>query len=433
LADRPEKGERTVEIILKNAEVYTGGALRPADVFIRDGVIVSIGRGLSSPAAHIVDLHNAAVFPGFVDVHVHLREPGFSYKETIRSGTLAAAHGGFAHVCPMPNLNPVPDSRETLEAQLAVIRRDGAVHVHPYGAITCGEKGETLADLAAMAPDVAGFSDDGRGIQREGMMRSAMLEAGRLGKVIAAHCEDNSLLRGGYIHDGAYAQAHGHRGICSESEWGQIARDLRLAEETGCAYHVCHISTKESVGLIREAKARGVDVTCETGPHYLVLCDEDLQEDGRFKMNPPLRSREDREALIEGLRDGTIDMVATDHAPHSREEKSRGLEKSAMGVVGLETAFPVLYTHLVRPGVIPLERLVELMHGAPARRFGFGTPLAQGQPADLTVFGLDQKFTVDPEQFLTMGRATPFAGMELYGVCKLTMVNGNIVWQEGKA
>ena len=422
-----------MEIILKNAMAYALGALHPAELLIRDGRIVSIGRGLSSPAARTIDLHNAAVFPGFVDVHVHLREPGFSYKETIRTGTLAAAHGGFAHVCPMPNLDPVPDSRETLEAQLAVIRRDGAVHVHPYGAITCGEKGEALADLAAMAPDVAGFSDDGRGIQREGLMRSAMLEAKKLGKVIAAHCEDNSLLRGGYIHDGAYARAHGHRGICSESEWGQIQRDLRLAEETGCAYHVCHISTKESVRLIREAKARGVDVTCETGPHYLVLCDEDLQEDGRFKMNPPLRSREDREALIEGLQDGTIDMVATDHAPHSREEKARGLEKSAMGVVGLETAFPALYTHLVRPGVIPLERLVELMHGAPARRFGFGTPLAEGQPADLTVFDLDRRFTVDPEQFLTMGRATPFAGMELYGVCTLTMVNGDIVWQEGKA
>ena len=422
-----------MEIILKNAMAYALGALHPAELLIRGGRIVSIGRGLSSPAARTIDLHNAAVFPGFVDVHVHLREPGFSYKETIRTGTLAAAHGGFAHVCPMPNLDPVPDSRETLEAQLAVIRRDGAVHVHPYGAITCGEKGEALADLAAMAPNVAGFSDDGRGIQREGLMRSAMLEAKKLGKVIAAHCEDNSLLRGGYIHDGAYAHAHGHRGICSESEWGQIRRDLRLAEETGCAYHVCHISTKESVRLIREAKARGVDVTCETGPHYLVLCDEDLQEDGRFKMNPPLRSREDREALIEGLRDGTIDMVATDHAPHSREEKARGLEKSAMGVVGLETAFPVLYTHLVRPGVIPLERLVELMHGAPARRFGFGTPLAEGQPADLTVFDLDRRFTVDPEQFLTMGRATPFAGMELYGVCTLTMVNGDIVWQEGKA
>ena len=330
----------------------------------------------------------------------------------------------------MPNLSPVPDSRETLEAQLATIRRSAAVHVHPYGAITRGEQGEALADLAAMAPDAAGCSDDGRGVQSEAMMGAAMAEVRRLGKIVAAHCEDNSLLRGGYIHDGAYARAHGHRGICSESEWGQIQRDLGLAEKTGCAYHVCHISTKESVDLIRQAKARGVDVTCETAPHYLVLCDEDLREDGRFKMNPPLRSREDRAALIQGVRDGTIDMVATDHAPHSREEKSRGLEKSAMGVVGLETAFPALYTHLVRTNVISLARLVELLHGAPARRFGFGTPLAVGQPADLAVFDLDRRFTVDPEQFLTMGRATPFAGMELFGVCTLTMVNGNIVWQE---
>lgn len=419
-----------MEFLLKNARAFADGAFRPVDLFLRGGRIVSMGRDLSFPAARIIDLHNAAVFPGFVDVHVHLREPGFSYKETIRTGTLAAAHGGFAHVCSMPNLSPVPDSRETLEAQLATIRRSAAVHVHPYGAITRGEQGEALADLAAMAPDAAGFSDDGRGVQSEAMMHAAMAEARRLGKIVATHCEDNSLLRGGYIHDGAYARAHGHRGICSESEWGQIQRDLGLAEKTGCAYHVCHISTKESVDLIRQAKARGVDVTCETAPHYLVLCDEDLREDGRFKMNPPLRSREDRAALIQGVRDGTIDMVATDHAPHSREEKSRGLEKSAMGVVGLETAFPALYTHLVRTNVISLARLVELLHGAPARRFGFGTPLAVGQPADLAVFDLDRRFTVDPEQFLTMGRATPFAGMELFGVCTLTMVNGNIVWQE---
>lgn len=419
-----------MEFLLKNARAFADGAFRPVDLFLRGGRIVSMGRDLSFPAARIIDLHNAAVFPGFVDVHVHLREPGFSYKETIRTGTLAAAHGGFAHVCSMPNLSPVPDSRETLEAQLATIRRSAAVHVHPYGAITRGEQGEALADLAAMAPDAAGFSDDGRGVQSEAMMGAAMAEVRRLGKIVAAHCEDNSLLRGGYIHDGAYARAHGHRGICSESEWGQIQRDLGLAEKTGCAYHVCHISTKESVDLIRQAKARGVDVTCETAPHYLVLCDEDLREDGRFKMNPPLRSREDRAALIQGVRDGTIDMVATDHAPHSREEKSRGLEKSAMGVVGLETAFPALYTHLVRTNVISLARLVELLHGAPARRFGFGTPLAVGQPADLAVFDLDRRFTVDPEQFLTMGRATPFAGMELFGVCTLTMVNGNIVWQE---
>ena len=422
-----------MEYLLKNARVFVDGALHLADVFIRDGRIISVSQGLEAPASAVsIDLHNAAVFPGFVDVHVHLREPGFSYKETIRTGTLAAARGGFAHVCPMPNLNPVPDSREHLEEQLEIIRRDAVVHVHPYGAITRGEKGETLADLEAMAPDTAGFSDDGRGVQSPELMRSAMAEAKRLNKIIAAHCEDNSLLRGGYIHDGAYAREHGHRGICSESEWGQIARDLELAAETGVKYHVCHVSAKESVQVIREAKARGVDVTCEVGPHYLVYCDEDLQEDGRFKMNPPLRSREDRAALIQGVQDGTIDMIATDHAPHSAEEKGRGLEKSAMGVVGLETSFAACYTHLVRPGIISLEKLVDLMHGAPKRRFGFGTELAEGQPADLTVFDLDAKYTVDPETFQTMGRATPFAGCRLFGRCRMTMVGGEIVWQEEK-
>ena len=418
--------------LLKNGLLFTKDGFRPADIAIAEGCIVSIARGLSAAGYVAIDLHDAVVFPGFVDVHVHLREPGFSYKETIRTGSLSAARGGYTHVCAMPNLNPVPDSLEALNVQRDIIARDGVVHIHPYGAITRGEQGEALADLEAMAPYVAGFSDDGRGVQDGGMMRQAMLEAKRLGKIIAAHCEDNSLLHGGYIHDGAYARVHGHRGICSESEWGQIARDLQLAEETGCAYHVCHISTKESVNLIRKAKARGVDVTCETGPHYLVFCDQDLQEDGRFKMNPPLRSVEDREALIEGLLDGTIDMIATDHAPHSREEKGRGLEKSAMGVVGLETAFAAVYTHLVKPGRLSLGRLVDLLHGNPARRFGFGTPLAEGSPADLTAFDLDKPFPVDPEQFQTMGRATPFAGMALYGSCKLTMVDGNPVWKEGE-
>ena len=423
-----------MEYLLKNAMLFAGGALRPAEVLVREGRIVSIADTLEAPvSAQVIDLHKAAVFPGFVDVHVHLREPGFSYKETIRTGTWSAARGGFTQVCPMPNLNPVPDSRETLAQQLELIRRDAVVHVTPYGAITRGEKGETLADLAGMAPHVAGFSDDGKGVQSEDMMRAAMEEAKGLGKIISAHCEDNSLLHGGYIHDGAYARAHGHRGICSESEWGPIARDLRLAEETGCAYHVCHISTKESVDLIRRAKARGVDVTCETGPHYLVFSDEDLQEDGRFKMNPPLRSPEDRAALIEGIVDGTIDMIATDHAPHSAEEKGRGLEKSAMGVVGLETSFAACYTYLVKPGIIPLSRLVELMHDNPARRFGLGTPLAEGQRADLTVFDLDAAYTVDPAEFLSMGRATPFAGCRLSGRCRMTMVGGEIVWQEEKA
>lgn len=419
-----------MKVLLKNGLLFTEGGFRPADLLTEGGHIVSIARGLEAAGAAAIDLHHAAVFPGFVDVHVHLREPGFSYKETIRTGTRAAARGGYTHVCAMPNLNPVPDSLESLNVQREIIARDALVHVHPYGSLTRGERGEELADMAAMAPYVAGFSDDGRGVQSGERMRSAMLEAKRLGKIVAAHCEDNSLLRDGYIHDGEYARSHGHRGICSRSEWGQIARDLRLAEETGVRYHVCHISTKESAALIREAKARGVDVTCETGPHYLVFCDEDLQEDGRFKMNPPIRSREDRAALIEGLRDGTIDMIATDHAPHSAQEKSRGLEKSAMGVVGLETAFAAVYTHLVKPGVLSMDRLVELLNGNAARRFGYGTPLAEGQPADLTVFDLDRPFTVDPEQFRSMGRATPFAGMELYGVCLLTMAGGEIVWRE---
>ena len=418
--------------LLQNAQILSlGGVFRASDVLLSGGRIVSIGDRISCHADAVsIDLHKAVLFPGFVDVHVHLREPGFSYKETIRTGTLAAAHGGFAHVAAMPNLDPVPDCAAALAVQRAIIEKDALVHVHPYGAISVGEKGERLADLEGLAPGVIAFSDDGRGVQSESLMREAMMQCRRLGKILAAHCEDNSLLHGGYIHDGAYARAHGHRGICSESEWGPIARDLRLAKETGCAYHVCHVSTKESVALIRAAKRRGVDVTCETAPHYLTFTDEDLQEDGRFKMNPPLRAREDRDALIEGLLDGTIDMLVTDHAPHSREEKARGLEKSAMGVVGLETSFAASYTALVQTGILPLGKLVDLMHGAPMRRFGCGTELAEGQPADLTAFDLTKTYTVDPETFLTMGRATPFAGCALTGVCKLTMIGGEPVWKE---
>ena len=418
--------------LLQNAQILSsGGVFRAADVLLSGGRIVSIGDRISCPADAVsIDLHKAVLFPGFVDVHVHLREPGFSYKETIRTGTLAAAHGGFAHVAAMPNLDPVPDCAAALAVQRAIIEKDALVHVHPYGAVSVGEKGEQLADLDGLAPGVIAFSDDGRGVQSESLMREAMMQCRRLGKILAAHCEDNSLLHGGYIHDGAYARAHGHRGICSESEWGPIARDLKLAEQTGCAYHVCHVSTKESVALIRAAKRRGVDVTCETAPHYLTFTDEDLQEDGRFKMNPPLRAREDRDALIEGLLDGTIDMLVTDHAPHSREEKARGLEKSAMGVVGLETSFAASYTALVQTGILPLGKLVDLMHGAPMRRFGCGTELAEGQPADLTAFDLTKTYSVDPETFLTMGRATPFAGCALTGVCKLTMIGGEPVWKE---
>ena len=364
-----------------------------------------------------------AVFPGFCDVHVHFREPGFSYKETIASGSLASARGGYTDVCTMPNLNPVPDSKEHLKQQQDLIDATACIHVHPYGAITVGQKGEALSDLAGMAEHCIAFSDDGRGVQSDEMMRRAMEEARTLGKMIVAHCEDNSLLRGGYIHDGDYAKTHGHRGICSESEWGQIARDLQLVKQTGCAYHVCHISTKESVDIIRKAKAEGVNVTCETGPHYLILDDSFLQEDGRFKMNPPLRSKEDREALIEGLLDGTIDMIATDHAPHSAEEKSRGLEKSAFGIVGIETAFPLLYTYLVKPGILSLERLVALLTVNPRKRFGIPCGV------DFTVWDLDAVSKIDPNEFLSMGKATPFAGWEVSGKCMATVCDGKVVYK----
>ncbi|MEE1395769.1 MAG: dihydroorotase [Acutalibacteraceae bacterium] len=363
------------------------------------------------------------IVPGLCDVHVHFREPGFPYKETIASGSAAAAHGGYTAVCTMPNLDPVPDSAEHLQVQLDAIERGAAIKVLPYGAITVGEKGEKLADMEAMSDKVCAFSDDGKGVQNDEMMREAMTAAKRLGKIIAAHCEDNSLLFGGYIHDGEYARMHGHRGISSASEYKQIERDLRLAEETDCAYHVCHISTKESVELIRQAKAHGVNVTCETAPHYLVLCDEDMQEDGRFKMNPPLRSREDKKALIEGIKDGTIDMIATDHAPHSAEEKGRGLEKSLMGVVGLETAFSVLYTELVMKNIITLDRLVELMSFKPKERFGIDTN------NDFAVFDISEAYKIDPEDFLSMGRATPFAGREVFGRCLLTVHNGKVVYK----
>ena len=364
-----------------------------------------------------------AVFPGFCDVHVHFREPGFSYKETIASGSLASARGGYTDVCTMPNLNPVPDSAAHLKQQQNLIDDTACIHVHPYGAITVQQKGEELSDLAGMAEHCIAFSDDGRGVQSDEMMRRAMEEARKLGKMIVAHCEDNTLLRGGYIHDGDYAKAHGHRGICSESEWGQIARDLELVKQTGCAYHVCHISTKESVDIIRKAKAEGINVTCETGPHYLILDDSFLQEDGRFKMNPPLRSKEDREALIEGLLDGTIDMIATDHAPHSAEEKGRGLERSAFGIVGIETAFPLLYTYLVKPGILSLERLIELLTVNPRKRFGIPCGV------DFTVWDLNAVSKIDPSEFLSMGKATPFAGWEVSGKCMATVCDGKTVYK----
>ena len=377
----------------------------------------------STPALSVFNADRYVVFPGFCDVHVHLREPGFSYKETITTGSLASARGGYTAVCTMPNLNPVPDSTEHLQQQLELIRGNACIHVYPYGAITVGEKGEEIADLEGMAPNVLGFSDDGRGVQSDDMMRAAMLRAKALNLPIVAHCEVNDLLRGGYIHDGEYAKAHGHRGICSESEWVQIARDLELVKEIGVRYHVCHISTKESVDIIRKAKAEGVDVTCETGPHYLVMDDSMLQENGRFKMNPPLRSAEDREALVQGILDGTIDMIATDHAPHSAEEKARGLEKSAFGVVGIETAFPICYTYLVKTGILSLERLVDLLVTNPRKRFGIELG------CDFSVWDLEAESTVDPADFVSLGKATPFEGWKVTGKCLATVCGGKVVYK----
>lgn len=388
--------------------------------FVRtDKKILSVDGGSA-----VIPISDCYLFPAFCDVHVHLREPGFFYKETIATGTAAAARGGYADVFSMPNLNPVPDSVENIKQQIDIIERDAIINVHPYASITVGERGEQLVDMDSLSHYCAAFSDDGKGVQSEEMMRIAMVKAKELDMIIAAHCEDNSLLNGGYIHDGEYAKNNGHRGISSESEWGPIARDLKLAKETGCKYHVCHISTRESVELIRKAKAEGVDVTCETGPHYLVLDDSNLQEDGRFKMNPPLRSKEDRLALIEGLKDGTIDMIATDHAPHSAEEKALGLEKSAMGVVGLETAFPIMYTHFVKTGIITLEKLIELMAINPRKRFGLP------ETNDFCVFDLNQEYEINPDDFLTKGRSTPFKGEKVFGKIKLTVCDGKAVFAD---
>ena len=420
-------------MLIRGCRVFLDGIFVPMDVRVADGKIAQ----LLPPTADVqgipvFEFHNCFLLPGLTDVHVHLRDPGFSFKETMRTGTQAAARGGYTTVCPMPNLNPVPDSTEHLNAELQRIRDDAVIRVLPYAAITVGEKGETLADLEGMAQDAFAFSDDGKGVQSDEMMRTAMLRAKALGKVIVAHCEDETLLHGGYIHDGAYARAHGHRGICSASEWKQVERDVSLAEETGCAYHVCHVSTKESVQIIRQAKARGVNVTCETAPHYLLLTEDDLQEDGRFKMNPPIREAADRDALIAGLLDGTVDMIATDHAPHTAEEKSRGLEKSLMGVVGLECSLPVLYTGLVKTGIVPMETLVDRMTLSPAKRFGLESGIEEGKPADLCVFDPNEAWTIDPKEFASMGRATPFEGWKVNGKVKLTVCDGEIIYQSGE-
>ena len=416
-------------ILLKGGKIVAGAHREAGDILVREGRIESVHPGLPvAEGAEVIDLAGKTVVPAFADIHVHFREPGFTAKETIRTGSMAAARGGYTAVCAMPNLDPVPDSLETLAVEQAAIDRDAVISVLPYCSITKGRKGLELVDFKALKQHCIAFSDDGSGVQDEAMMRRAMEAAAREDVIIAAHCEDNSLLRGGYIHDGRYCAQHGHKGICSESEWGQIARDLELCEETGCHYHVCHISTKESVELIRRAKARGVNVTCETAPHYLVLCEDDLQEDGRFKMNPPLRSAEDREALIEGLLDGTIDAIATDHAPHTAEEKSRGLAGSAMGIVGLETSFPVLYTTLVRTGRMDLERLIEAMSTSPRRIFRIGGALEPGMPADLAILDLDNEFTIDSNTFLSKGRSTPFDGWKVRGKVLMTLKDGKAVY-----
>ena len=419
-------------LLLTGGFVFRNGRFENLDVAIDQGRIVSISPSLPREGFSVIELQDRFIVPGFVDVHVHLREPGFSYKETIASGTAAAAAGGYTAVCAMPNLKPVPESRETLQAELSAIARSARVHVYPYGAIPCGEQGEALADLAAMAPDVAGFSDDGRGVQSREMMREAMLLAKKLDKPIVAHCEDESLLtRGWCVHDGDYARVHGLTGNNPESEWRQVERDIQLVRETGCRYHVCHISTKESVDLIRQAKAEGLPVTCETGPHYLVLCDTDLRDDGGFRMNPPIRSAADRDALLAGLLDGTVDCIATDHAPHSAEEKSRGLAGSLNGIVGLETAFPVLYTQLVETGIVPLELILDRLCVRPRKIFDLpGGEITEGAEADLTVLDLNRPHTIDPATFRSMGRATPFAGWGVSAAVAMTICGGEPVYAD---
>lgn len=417
-------------MLLRGGNVYSGGAFRRADVLLEDGRVVAVG-DVSDAGAEAVDVTGKHVLPGLIDVHVHFREPGFSYKETIASGSRAAARGGYTTVCTMPNLNPAPDTAEQLEVQLGMIRNEAVVKVVPYGTITMRQSGGgTLSDMEAMRDGVVGFSDDGRGVQEDAVMEAAMREAARLGRPVVAHCEVNDLLHGGYIHDGEYARLHGHKGICSESEWRQVARDIELVRRTGCRYHVCHVSTKESVELVRRAKAEGLPVSCETAPHYLVLTDMDLQEDGRFKMNPPIRSAEDRAALLDGLLDGTIEVIATDHAPHSAAEKAKGLAGSAFGIVGLETSFPVLYTRLVLEGVLPLEKLVELMSVRPGRLFGLGGTIEPGAPADIAVFDLGARYRIESADFLSQGHATPFDGWEVQGRNVLTLAEGRPVYRD---
>ena len=419
-------------MLLKGGLLVGGGSSMKGDVLIENGQIADIAPSIDTidEATEVVNVEGYVVTYGLADVHVHLREPGFSAKETIASGTLAAAHGGYTTVCAMPNLSPAPDAVETIAVEQQMIDEQAVVEVLPFATITTGRRGEQVVDVEALKDLSCGFSDDGSGVQIDEVMLDAMHRVAAVDGIIAAHCEENSLLRGGYIHDGEYAKAHGHKGICSESEWAPIARDVEMVAKTSCRYHVCHVSAKESVEIIRQAKKRGLPVTCETGPHYLVFSDADLQEDGRFKMNPPIRSAEDRDALLKGIQDGTIECIATDHAPHTAEEKSKGLKGSTMGVVGLETAFAVTYTHLVRTGMITLEKAVELLCDNPRRIFRLGGALRKGERADIAVFDVREPYKVDSQRFLSKGKSTPFEGMEVYGRCVMTLYNGKMVWKE---
>ena len=420
-----------LNVLIKNAQVYYGNTLQKADMLVENGTVVSVGVGIAVSAdVPVVDAENLMILPGFADVHVHLREPGFFYKESIATGTQAAAKGGFTLVCSMPNLNPVPDSVENMAVQQEIIDRDAVINVLPYAAITKGEKGGELVDFEALADKCFAFSDDGKGVQKNEMMKEAMLRAKAMGKPIVAHCEDESLLYGGYIHDGEYARLHGHRGICSESEWGQVARDVELVRETGVQYHVCHISTKETVDIVRKAKAEGLKVSCETAPHYLALCDMELKEHGKFKMNPPIRSAQDRDALIRGVQDGTIEVIATDHAPHSAEEKEKGLEKSNMGVVGIETSFAAMNTYMVKRGYITMEKLCEVMSINPRKLFGLPHGIKLGEKADFVLVDPDKEWVVNPEEFASKGRYTPFDGVTLYGDVLMTVYNGQTVYNK---
>lgn len=419
-----------LNLLLKNGTVYVDGELKKADILVKDGVVAEIGKEIANCDTPCVDIDNLYIIPGLADVHVHLREPGFSYKETIRSGTKSAAKGGFTMVCSMPNLKPVPDTVENLKVEQEIINSDAVVKVLPYASITKGEKGQELVDMKSLQSECFAFSDDGKGVQNEEMMLKAMTEAKKYGKAIVAHCEDESLLNGGYIHDGEYARIHGHKGISSASEYKQVERDVELVEKTGVQYHVCHISTKETVDIVRKAKAKGLKVSCETGPHYLAFCDMDLQEHGRFKMNPPIRSKEDRDALIEGIKDGTIEVIATDHAPHSAEEKSKGLEKSNMGVVGLETSFAAVNTYMVKAGHISFEKLVEIMAINPRKIFGIDAGIKVGKKADFIVVDREKEWIVDPSKFVSEGKFTPFEGVKLYGDVLVTVCDGELVYNE---